>query len=452
MSSKQSLILVVSKKMNTNKKEGRNEDNLVRMSKKVRSIMGFGDSAVELDREDNNSRSVVLNIFQAFSDDIKAIKKNGDYTKEEINRIAFVTQKTFNRICGTSGDRTKKYNNIWISKNVEKLMLGADPEFLLFNGNGDVVYANDVLPHSGPIGSDGAMAEVRPYPSTDVNIIVKNMAEIFKSSELTKNIKDYKWKSACYHKNASRDFPVGGHIHIGNPAVVERMHQRRKNSLFCVINKIMDELLAIPLIKLDGSKDGKDRRINCKMSPHAGYGFYGEWRPCDGRLEHRTLSGMWLTHPTLSKVVLGTAKAIVREAFKHAEAHRYEDKYTFPIDIGYDFSRMWDKGVNHGWKGVPLWQKDFDRWKDIPLAVDMCCTTDSGEMINKLHSSDLKHISSSYLKAWYEKIKSLSTYRRNSEYIDALYEVLNIPYRELSKFPRDLKTNWLNDKEYLVEI
>jgi len=163
------LILLASDKMDTNKKENRNENCLIRMPAKVRKNMGFDEESVEIypsgNSNDRISKSQLLEIFHAYSTDIKKVKKmisDGEITTEEATRIGFVTTNTLNKI---NGGKSKKIKDIWISNTIHDTVMGSDPEFLLFERDGNkVVHAANKLGHVGELGSDGAMAEVRPKP------------------------------------------------------------------------------------------------------------------------------------------------------------------------------------------------------------------------------------------------------------------------------------------------
>lgn len=430
----QSLILVVSDNMDSNKKPDRNENQLIRMGARARKNFAFKDPSIQLSYKSKDS---VVKVHEAFVSDIKRLKSEGLKPKD-LERVGFVTSETFRKLTPYGGKMLK--SNVFIGpikkKKPEKapfeMLIGADPEFLLFDNDGNVVRANNVLPKQGPIGSDGAMIEIRPDPSDCPKELVENMAGIFKNGELTQRIKDYVWKAAIYHKDTQRDYPVGGHIHLGNPAALTKLVSGEpKSYLFAVLNKIMDELLALPLIKLDGSDLGKFRRSECQMAMgNNGYGFFGEWRPCNGRLEHRTLSGLWLMHPVVSECVLGTAKAIAEEMYKLAY-----DK---------DFDRSFFKHPDIEWgQHRRLYRAEFDDWASIKLASEMKCTKASSYMASMLNSSKAKSITKAFLMKWYKQMKGLSTYKKYSEQIDGLYSILSLPRSEVTKVGFDLKKNWL---------
>ena len=433
------LILVPSSSMDNNKKKDRSENGLIRMPKISREYL---DSTMKIDpsikvelysdtgsTETRINSSTLLGIFKAFTEDIQKCKNDG-MTPEELLRVGFVTTLTFNKI---TENKSSKKNNIWVANEISDTVIGADPEFLLFDKDGAVIRANNVLSFYGALGCDGAMAEVRPRPAISPEGLVKNISEILHNKEITDPIKQYNWVAGCYHKDSARDYPIGGHIHIGNPIQIANMSNDKRMSFFKVLNKIIDELLAIPMIKIDGAFYGSARRTKCTMGK---YGYYGEWRPCDGRLEHRTLSGMWLMHPTLATCVLGTVKAIIDEVFRLVTASNFDINYMFPSKL----------------QGLDLWHPNFKKWKDIPLAIDMGCIADSEYMATSLHKSNASKINAQYIKNWHKRMKGLSTYNTYAKYIDGLAEMLKINHKEYNRFDKSIQKNWIEGKKFIVNF
>jgi len=440
---KKKLILMPSTAMDSNKKQDRNENSLVRMAAKARSFLGMHDDKVEVwtSGEDSSSApaSVLLDIFQAYAADLTQIKKSvqqGELKPSEASRIGFVTTKMYNRITG-GGDEKK---NIWISAGVHDTVMGADPEFLLFNSNGGVVHANSVMNKAGVIGSDGAMAEVRPKPSTTPSGLVKNIRDAFNNDSLTAPIIEYDWKCGCLYHD-SRDYPMGGHIHIGNPAKVARMPLPKREVFFNVLNKIVDEMVALPCIRLDGEM-GHKRRTNCSIGVtncSSGWGWFGEWRTCNGRLEHRTLSGMWLMHPSVAKCVIGATKAITDAVFKYWAQHGFDENYIVPA-----------KYKSYG--RTDMNSSNFTHWKEFSVCKDMGAVMSSRDLKNGLNNSKGSEINKAFLDNWLVKMKRLETYSQYSEYIRGLREILLISMGEISKWDRKIQNNWVKSKKFLVNV
>ena len=437
MPSKKPLILVVSERMDTNKKEDRDEHGLIRMSAVARGNMGFNQDTVELyshkSTDDRIKSSMVLNIYQAYTADIRKVKAliaDGVLGPEDILRVGFVTSRTYKRITGVDAGDTNV--NVWITKDVEDTVIGADPEFLLLNADGRVVSATNTpgLSKTSKIGCDGAMAEVRPDPAVSPADLVRNIRAIFCSTQHTKPISNLKWQSGIYVKDTSRDYQLGGHIHLGNPARIAKLDGTVRERFFRVLNKILDELLALPMMKFDGP-DGKKRRTS---GVFRNYGYFGEYRLCDGRLEHRTLSGAWLSHPKLAELVFGTVKAIIDDVYGRVAAEGFKIEYMCPTKFN----------------SVHILKPEFTDWAGIPLAADMNCLRSSGDMRKLLDNSSAQFVNKRYLDEWFNIMKGLASYDKYSQYIDALREVLARPAKDLQTINRDLKRTWVDGENFTL--
>jgi hypothetical protein len=78
---KKGLILVISNRMDDNRKSNRYEDKLIRMGESARKNLGLADDkSVELWPEgsstDRINRSKLLKIFHAYSSDLKQLKQS----------------------------------------------------------------------------------------------------------------------------------------------------------------------------------------------------------------------------------------------------------------------------------------------------------------------------------------------------------------------------------------
>jgi len=198
---KAKLVLMVSEKMDSNQKQDRYEDRLIRMGERARNNLGLKDEkSVELWPEgptrDRINRSKVLDIFQAYASDLK--KAKATVPAEDFDNVGFVTSKIFKYICK---DNRKKKNNIWIADTIEDTIIGADPEFLLMNDDGTIKYASEVagFGHVDILGSDGPLAEIRPEPTVDIVDFVHSIKHILNNHENVELIKQYQWMSGCYY-------------------------------------------------------------------------------------------------------------------------------------------------------------------------------------------------------------------------------------------------------------
>jgi hypothetical protein len=205
----------------------------------------------------------------------------------------------------------------------------------------------------------------------------------------------------------------------------------KREVFFNVLNKIIDELLSVTMTKLDGEL-GTKRRTQCHMSNgHGGWGYFGEWRTANGRLEHRTLSGLWLTSPELTESVIGTAKAIAEEVFKLWAQADYNDSFIKPPGVG-EITKA--NFYNH----------NFTSWNSIPICKEMSTTKSTAEMKTILNESKPSLINKPFLNKWLESLKKLSTYPKYEKYILNLKEVLERPLKAFQDENKNIKENWLN--------
>ncbi|MEA3296161.1 MAG: hypothetical protein U9Q27_03435 [Patescibacteria group bacterium] len=422
--------------MDANKKTGRNENGLIRISALTRNFMAFNKDFVEIWPQNTDTAkrmdcAVYLKIFKVFSSDIKKLQSY-NITENELKRVGFVTTNTFQKITGSKVN-VHIANNVWIADDIHDTVIGADPEFLLFDHDGKIIKANRIMGRQGKLGCDGAMAEIRPDPAITPAGLIKNIYKIFTTKDLIEPIKNLDWVAGCYFKDPDRDYPIGGHIHIGNPIQIAKMEPIKREHFFKVFNKIMDELLAIPMIKLDGMQLGLSRRSKCSVGK---YGYYGEWRICNGRLEHRTLSGLWLAHPILAECVFGTAKTIIDEIFRNVANKKFDFSYMLP-SVFYN---------------INLFLTDFNNWDKIPLAADMGCTKSSETMEKILNNSQDKIIDKNFLKKWYNHLLTFHSSKFYKKYIDGLYEILSTKNKHFKEFNKNIKINWLENKKFIIEI
>lgn len=441
---KNQLILIPSKKMDNNQKDGRKESQLIRIGGKARENLGLkNDKAVELwpdsDANGRINRNRLLQIFQAYSDDLKKLKESG-MSLEEFNRVGFVTSNTFKYICGRSS-KTNEKENTWIADTVEDTVIGADPEFLLVSKDGVVQYAAEVtgFGFEGPLGSDGPLAEIRPPPAVSVKDFIHNIKDILENDSKRMAIMPYDWMGGCFLTGQDRSFAIGGHAHIGTPTQASQLTNKYgdeankfKLLLFSCLQKVLDEYISVPLIKVEGKEDTVQRRQH--------YGKFGDFRTDCGRLEYRTLSGIWLSHPKLAEAVMGSVKAVSHAFYKIAQSKDYNKNLFIPgkTDSHFDFDPY-----------ILFDQRDTDSWKTIEIVKLMRATKSSSEMIDILQKGQIR-FDKAFFNSLTNRFRSLSTYKEYSGYIDAFIEIVSLPHAELTEIDRNIKHNWLEGKEFII--
>ncbi|QKG84510.1 hypothetical protein GXN76_08480 [Kroppenstedtia pulmonis] len=179
---------------------------------------------------------------------------------------------------------------------MDQVMMGADPEFLLQHTKGELVMASKYFPRFGQVGCDAIwhgsnrnrkpLVELRPRPSTNPHKLVMRMYQgmVYASKKIDDS--KVKWLSGALPHPS---YPLGGHIHFsGIPLNFKLL-------------RALDNYLALSLVLVEDLK-GVKRRPK--------YGFLGDFRnQFHGGFEYRTLPS-WLISPTLTKGVLALAKVV----------------------------------------------------------------------------------------------------------------------------------------------
>ena len=448
---KSQLILIPSSRMDKNSKKDRNEDQLIRMGQIARENLELtNEKEVELwpDKtvEDRISRSRVLKIFQAFAGDLKEAK--GNLNSEEYDRVGFVTKRTFDYICGPGINNDK---NIWIADEISDTVIGADPEFILTDGN-ILHYAANYMDHNGDLGSDGSLAELRPAPAIGVDMFVENIRAILTNKNKTKPIAKLDWIAACCPNMARSDngrssqYPVGGHVHVGTPRkIADKLEKDSaelfKHSMFSTMNKCLDDLVGVPALKFDDKGESIARRLS--------YGKYGQYRDDHNRLEYRTLSGMWMAHPKLALAVLGAVKAVTESFFLLLETHNLDREY---LSSKYVFR---DKYYRNGYQApagvteITSPYETFAGWKDMPILKDLGATASSTEVRNALHKYEIT-FNKDYIGKISEAYRNLPMYDHYREYIEMFLELISLPHKEIVKMNKDIKETWTEDAAFII--
>jgi hypothetical protein len=423
------VILVPSKLMDDNQKPDRDENSLVRMAKVAREVLDEEGIALA------GKKAMELKTFMAFSKDIeraRGLVEEERLKEDDLKKVCFVSSANFTKL-GGNGDFFKC--KLATEEVLSELLIGTDPE-LLFMDKGKIVHANQVngFGNQYKFGFDGAMAELRPDPANTPEGLVANIRSVLNDDAIINPVSKYDWVSACYYETNVRDYPVGTHIHIDNPKKIADLEQGRRYRLFAVTNKILDELLTLPMIRLDGN-DGHKRRARCKMSAAngynrdrygKGYGFFGEWRAANGRLEYRSLSGLPLMDPDICTMVFGVAKAIAEAVYSEALKNNLDPNFILPDD----FSK----------KGI--YSNNFTSWEDVPLAVSLECTAHSKEVADLMNESSRSKVSPRFIKGWLQRVRKLSTYNKYEDYIEGLGDLLSCSAAVLEGFNKNMNNTW----------
>ncbi|MFE5317317.1 hypothetical protein ACFQ88_01290 [Paenibacillus sp. NPDC056579] len=193
----------------------------------------------------------------------------------------------------------------------QEAMLGADPEFLLRNERGKVVFASNYMEKEGPIGCDAIvlpsfrkiypLAELRPEPSKDIKQMIINLHRTMQMASRRITDGSLEWIAGGM---PVRGFPLGGHIHFsGIPLSGELL-------------RVLDNYLALPLVLLEDATTGNRK-------PQ--YGFLGDFRrQRHGGFEYRVLPS-WMISPSIARGVLTMAK-LIADHYRHLPARPLDEQ------------------------------------------------------------------------------------------------------------------------------
>lgn len=412
MSRKIDLQLLGSWKMSS-----QNEHSIVRFPRRARENFGFSQSTVVVGK---GRERFGLRIKKAHRSDVQKLAcmiNKGEISEKDAKYVGFVSRATFNRINKGAGQ------NIWVSEGVEDITIGADPEFgFIVPHTGRLKRGDEVLPHAGKLGSDGPGVEVRPSPSQRHLEVVKDITRIL--NRAPSKAQEYLWKGGATYRDNARTYWFGGHIHLGRPGPLNlNMAQR----CYQKIALLLDSFLALPMVRFD-TPNPHLRRNGCKY----GYGKAGRFNTSsaaasirfeDDRFEYRVLSGLWLTHPDLAKIVLGAAKCIAESAY----------------------NRMADKGFDYEWILASPSQGD-----SLLKSFGVRKPTEIHSLINQ---SQRDHIKPEQIKLWRDSLRELDRFQDYTEEMEALIALTQASPRTIvGGLDLDIKKNWSENPRLLPNV
>lgn len=404
MGKKIQLRLLISPRMSEQE-----ENQKIRLPKKVRERMGFSNRAVLLGKGDYQ---VSLQMHKAYGPDVQRLTQmimEKKLSEEEALSVGFVSRSIHQRLTKREGE------SIWLSDGIGNITIGCDPEFGLIGNEGFLIRASQVMPHSqeSKFGADGPGAEVRPPPSTSHATLVENIQKILRNPPAA--ARPYGWTGGATYTDRSRVYWFGGHVHLGRPTKLPSEHAVRVYEKIAVA---LDGLLALPLVAFDTPNANK-RRNGCPRH----YGKAGDIRydyPEEDRFEYRVLSGLWLTHPVLAKMVLGVAKCVAETAY----------------------NKLADNGFDIEWATAPANRAGLLR------SMGISGQRETAAIIN---NADPRGLNGDLLAAWEHKLRDMDLYTEYKSEVDALVELVKVsPEMVVPQLSLDIKENWYADQQPLL--
>lgn len=426
------LKLYISKKMTKSEEKG-----VVRMSLKAREFTSEALIADKVLRIACGNRKKEFDIKQAYKEDLKDISqliKEGNLGGTDRNICCFLTQTDYDSIT-----YKREKHDPWVTNELEPIMIGADPEFVLMK-DGDVVRAQDFLPFDDKFGSDGSWAELRPDASQNVIEVVNNIDGLLQKGP--DSVEDLDWMAgACYPVDTEKVpyigewCPIGGHIHLGNPDIKEPTN----HDIFRALADILDDLVVVPLIRVDGPHADKRRQ-------HSGYGVGSggdRWQFSNsrGRLEWRTPSGIWLCHPLVAEAVLGTTKAVAESFYLRWGRKSYNFDF---ITTGSDKTALTTKmGGSSEYNAI----RNKMCKSGIRKSFGIKQFTEKVGLLLSSKTEDVKND----CKMLKKRLKGLEKYEDYKPQIDVFTDLVNASEGDIKSLDMDLKNSWVGQGKIFLE-
>jgi hypothetical protein len=293
---------------------------------------------------------------------------------------------------------------------------------------------------TAPLGVDnyGLQVELRPEPEIAPGKLIERMRDILRNDQNVDSIMDFDWIACSWDR-----FGIGGHLHFGTPKMLEQKRDA-KFGFFVVGTRILDELVGLPLSKIEG-EGGIYRRSNTR------FGRHGDYRRDTGRLEWRVPGGDWVAHPVLAEAVVGTSKAVCEEIHRLIDASGFEQDFIIPKKYrgknwaGYKSPAVdQDRGGRvHFWTGSFSYRtKNQNNWADWPICESFGVDKPSEEIAKELHQGSPKQAT---LKHSFAVLRNMSTYRDYKKQIEKFIEICSKQKRTLAKMNRNMKRTWLDN-------
>ncbi|MBD3260773.1 MAG: hypothetical protein GF334_03715 [Candidatus Altiarchaeales archaeon] len=383
------------------------ENHVIRFPRRARENFRFSNDRVVIGK---GLYELSLQVKQAYREDVSRLTrmiKSGKVREEETYYVGFVTRSVQQRV-----SRKKDPKGPWVTEGISSITVGADPEFGLIGKQGFLVRGNQVLSAAGKFGSDGPSVEVRPDPSRSHLEVVANMQSILQNPP--PRVDQFLWKGGATFVDPNRVYWFGGHIHLGRPSQIPA---NRALPIYTQIAGALDGLLALPMARFD-TPEPWHRRNGCKYN----YGKAGDIRadyPERDRFEYRVLSGLWLVHPTLAKIAIGTAKCIAETAY----------------------GRIADKKFDLEWASNPISKPGMLKTFGIKGFREIRA------MINRARPEE---VTEDKIDVWERWVRSLDRFDDYKPEITALISLAKEdPSHIVEGVSLDVRKNWQEDKKIL---
>lgn len=395
------------------------ENRYIRIPKRARNNFESKTDRITLSFK---KKTIVLLIKTAFKEDTSALigqVKSGQVSDQESRMTGFVSTAILHSLMG-KGSQAEEY--CYLSDDIEDIMVGADPEFALVNPkNQRYQYAENVegFGSHGTLGSDGPLAEVRPPPSEDTAVVVDNIRNILRTGHT--GIMPFNWVAGATYKSpnhpSERVVHIGGHIHLGDPGLLPN---KNKQGVYRQIIRILDELMALPLVRIDLPHPHL-RRNTVHTNGYGRYGQWGDTKPQEGRFEWRVPSGLWLSHPDFAQAILGTSKAITECCYQMMAEKNFDNDWICAREDRAGFLKSWK----------------------------VMSTSRASKIVNDAVAGK---VTPTLVKRAQLKLRELDNYDKYKGDIDEFIRLITLSNKDKRNINLDIKDTWLNGGKLIKEL
>jgi hypothetical protein len=179
----------------------------------------------------------------------------------------------------------------------QRVMIGADPEFLLLNPDGHVISASRFLSDGHGVGADtvaingtlrSPLAELRPAAAAHPLTLFHHIHHLLRQARELITDPSLRWLAGGM---PARGFALGGHLHFSGVPFAPHLL------------RLLDSYVAFPLALIETPADHARR-------PQ--YGFLGDYKLQPHGFEYRTPPS-WLVSPAATRAALALAYICARE-------------------------------------------------------------------------------------------------------------------------------------------
>ncbi len=380
--------------------EVKNEQELIRVPNLLRTVMNLEIGQL-INISDKNNNTIRLKVFPAYNDDIKFD-----------NEHCYVTSEVFKLINKT--DILDKPE----PKPATEITLGCDPEFFLIDGcTSELLKADRFFRKNGDVGSDGALAEIRPKPSKTVEGLRNNIYYLIcKTREVLPINRDIMLYGASSFttrlKNAPEDAPpyrvsAGFHLHFGLPEILLNGSLASRNILYKLAG-VLDYYVGIPSILMEQKEDFYRR-----TSSFVGYGKPGDFRDDRITFEYRVPGGSLLRHPKLTEGLISLGKVVVSD---------FVDKMKHETN---NFNNIGFNDIEKVMKSRMELYGDLPGLREI---FEIICSYDLSKARKEVG-------------AIYKKLIKMGLNEGDEEYINSFFSLMN----ESDNISNNIEENWRNE-------